>query len=63
MGSSLLRITADTNILVRAAIGDDSDQEKLAASALRSANIVAVALPALCEFAWVLPKRPDCFSA
>jgi predicted nucleic-acid-binding protein len=51
-----LRITADTNVLVRAAVADDPGQAKLAAEMLRSAEIVAVTLPTLCEFVWVLAR-------
>ena len=56
MGRGPLRITADTNILIRAAVGDDPDQSRLAAEVLRGAEIVAVALPTLCEFVWVLAR-------
>ena len=51
-----MRITADTNVLVRAAVADDPDQAKLAAEMLRGAEIVAVTLPTLCEFVWVLAR-------
>jgi predicted nucleic-acid-binding protein len=51
-----LRITADTNVLVRAAVADDPDQSRLAAEVLREAEIVAVTLATLCEFAWVLAR-------
>jgi predicted nucleic-acid-binding protein len=51
-----LRITADTNVLVRAAVGDDPEQSRLAAAVLREAEIIAVALPTLCEFVWVLAR-------
>jgi predicted nucleic-acid-binding protein len=51
-----LRITADTNILVRAAVGDDPTQSRLAAAVLREAEIVAVTPPTLCEFVWVLAR-------
>jgi predicted nucleic-acid-binding protein len=51
-----VRITADTNILVRGAVLDDPAQAALAADLLRGAEIVAVTLPALCEFAWVLAR-------
>jgi predicted nucleic-acid-binding protein len=51
-----VRITADTNILVRGAVLDDPAQAALAADLLRGAEIVAVTLPALCEFAWVLGR-------
>lgn len=56
MGRGPLRITVDTNILIRAAVGDDPDQSRLAAEVLRGAEIVAVALPTLCEFVWVLAR-------
>jgi predicted nucleic-acid-binding protein len=51
-----LRITADTNVLVRAAVADDADQSSLAAAVLRDAELVAVTLPVLCEFVWVLSR-------
>jgi len=56
MGRRPLRITADTNILVRAAVADDPDQSRLAAEVLRNAEIVAVTLPTFCEFVWVLQR-------
>jgi len=51
-----LRITADANVLVRAAVADDADQSSLAAAVLRDAELVAVTLPVLCEFVWVLSR-------
>lgn len=51
-----MRITADTNVLVRAAVADHPEQARLAAEALRSAQIVAVTLASLCEFVWVLKR-------
>jgi predicted nucleic-acid-binding protein len=51
-----LRITVDANVLVRAAVGDDPEQAKLAADVLRRAELVAVTLPTLCEFVWVLSR-------
>lgn len=48
-----MRITADTNVLVRAAIRDDPDQTALAMDLLDNAEIVVLTLPALCEFVWV----------
>jgi predicted nucleic-acid-binding protein len=54
MGWSAVRITADTNVLVRAALGDDPSQARIAADTLMRAEIVAVPLPVLCEFVWVL---------
>lgn len=57
MGRSTVRITADTNVLVRAVLGDDPSQARVAADTLISAEIVAVPLPVLCEFVWVLLRR------
>lgn len=51
-----MRITADTNVLVRAVVGDDPAQAQAAVAALRAAEQIAVALPALCEFVWVLRR-------
>ncbi|MDR3518081.1 MAG: type II toxin-antitoxin system VapC family toxin [Azospirillaceae bacterium] len=51
-----MRITADTNVLVRVAIDDDPRQSAIAAEALRTAESIVVTLPALCEFAWVLSR-------
>lgn len=49
-----MRITADTNVLVRAVVGDEPRQSAAAQAALKGAQTVAVPLPALCEFVWVL---------
>lgn len=51
-----MRITADTNVLVRAAVGDDPVQSPAAAKALQAASLIAVTNPALCEFVWVLAR-------
>ncbi|WP_216923336.1 type II toxin-antitoxin system VapC family toxin [Synechococcus sp. CCAP 1479/9] len=56
-----MRITADTNVLVRAVVSDDPAQSTAAIAALRGAEQIAVALPALCEFVWVL-RRVYAFS-
>lgn len=51
-----MKITADTNILVRALTGDDVRQSARARAELADADIVALALPALCEVVWVLSQ-------
>jgi predicted nucleic-acid-binding protein len=51
-----MKITADTNVLVRAIIGDDPGQSKIAQSDLSSAEVVALAMPTLCELVWVLSR-------
>ena len=56
-----MKITADTNVLLRAAARDDPQQIRSAAAVLRSAELVAVPVAALCEFVWVMRqgyKRP-----
>ena len=51
-----MKITADTNVLVRAVVGDDKKQARAAAKALKGAEVIAVTLPSLCEFVWVLRR-------
>ena len=51
-----MKITADTNVLVRALTGDDERQSKLAQNALGKADVVAVTAPVLCELVWVLSQ-------
>ena len=49
-----MKIAVDTNVLVRAAVRDDPEQTVAATRAMGQAEILAIAVPALCEFAWVL---------
>jgi predicted nucleic-acid-binding protein len=49
-----VKVTADTNILVRAAVNDDEAQARAAMDVLRGAELIAVPMAAMCEFAWVL---------
>lgn len=51
-----MKITADTNVLLRAAVQDDPDQARQAAKLLRQAELVAVPVPVFCEFVWVLRR-------
>lgn len=51
-----MKVAVDTNVLVRAAVADDAAQARVAAKVLTQAELVAVALPCLCEFVWVLRK-------
>lgn len=51
-----MKITADTNVLVRAITSDDVRQSKVAEAELASADVVVLALPALCELVWVLSQ-------
>ena len=56
MGKGKMKITADTNVLIRAAVQDDPDQARLAAKLLQQAELVAIPVPVLCEFVWVLRR-------
>lgn len=56
MGGQEVKITVDTNVLVRAVVRDDEKQAQAAAKLLRNAEVIAVPLPCLCEFAWVLNR-------
>jgi len=63
-----VRITADTNLLVRALVQDDPDQARIAAEVLAQAELVTVPLPVLCELVWVLRRvyqfgSADCVAA
>jgi len=51
-----MKVAVDTNILVRAVMGDDPGQAAAAGKLLRNAETVAVAVPVLCEFVWVLRR-------
>ena len=51
-----MKIAVDTNILVRAITGDDAEQSRVARRELARADLVALALPALCELVWVLSQ-------
>ncbi len=54
MGRQEMKIAVDTNVLVRAVVRDDPAQASVAAAVLTDAELIAVALPCLCEFVWVL---------
>jgi len=56
MGRHAVRITADTNVLVRALLNDDPAQAKAARALLESAQVVAVPVAVFCEMAWVLGR-------
>jgi len=51
-----VKITADTNVLVRILTGDDERQSRIAQNTLARADMVAVTIPALCELVWVLAQ-------
>ena len=49
-----MKITPDTKVLVRAAVFDDLPRAKHSVQILQDAELVALTMPTLCEFAWVL---------
>ncbi|CCD28810.1 conserved hypothetical protein [Candidatus Glomeribacter gigasporarum BEG34] len=59
-----MKMTIDTNVLLRAVVGDDARQSRLAIQAMERAELVAISVHVLCELAWVLNRqyevsRPD----
>jgi predicted nucleic-acid-binding protein len=56
MGEGQMKVTADSNVLVRAAVQDDLHQARRAAKILAEADLIAVPVPVLCEFVWVLRR-------
>ena len=51
-----MKIIADTNVLVRVLTRDHPRQNKAAEAPLAGAEVVALAIPALCELVWVLSQ-------
>ena len=51
-----MKVAADTNVLVRASVQDDVHQAQRAAKILTEAGLIAVPVPVLCEFVWVLRR-------
>lgn len=49
-----MKVVVDTNVLVRAVVLDDPEQADAAVAVLTDAELIAVPLPCLCEFVWVL---------
>lgn len=56
MGGKPVKLTADTNILVRAIAEDDDAQSRLAQDLLLTAELVVLTTTALCELVWVLSR-------
>jgi predicted nucleic-acid-binding protein len=56
MGEGQMKVTADTKVLIRAAVQDDLHQARRAAKILAEADLVAVPVPVLCEFVWLLRR-------
>lgn len=54
-----MKVTVDTHVLIRAVVCDDPAQASVAAKVLTDAELIAIALPCLCEFVWVLVRVYD----
>jgi predicted nucleic-acid-binding protein len=54
LGRQEVKVAVDTNVLVRAVVRDDPAQARVAAKVLTDAELIAIALPCLCELVWVL---------
>jgi predicted nucleic-acid-binding protein len=51
-----MKISVDTNVLVRAVLQDDAKQAEKASALLREASLIAVSVPCLCELVWILRR-------
>ncbi len=51
-----MKITPDTNVLVRVLTRDERRQARIAEAALVRAETIALTLPTLCELVWVLSR-------
>lgn len=51
-----MKITPDTNVLIRAVVRDDIKQARVASKLLKEAELIAISLASLCEFVWVLRR-------
>lgn len=58
-----MKVAVDTNVLVRAVVRDDPAQADIAAKVMTDAELIAIALPCLCELVWVLRRVYDIPSA
>lgn len=52
-----MKITLDTNVLLRAVLRDDAEQAEAAEHLLASATLLAIPVPVFCEFSWVLRRN------
>lgn len=51
-----MKISVDTNVLVRAVLQDDAKQAENASKLLKEASLIAVSVPCLCELVWILRR-------
>ncbi|MCK6444073.1 type II toxin-antitoxin system VapC family toxin [Elstera cyanobacteriorum] len=51
-----MKISVDTNVLVRAVLLDDAQQADVAVKLLKDSSLIAIPLPCLCELVWILRR-------
>lgn len=51
-----MKITPDTNVLLRVLVSDNEAQAKAAVATLENAELIAITLQSLCELCWVLMR-------
>jgi predicted nucleic-acid-binding protein len=51
-----MKITADTNVLLRLVVPSDERQQNLAIETLKDAESVAISVHSFCELAWVMER-------
>lgn len=51
-----MKITPDTNVLIRVVVSDDGEQARAARRCLDEADAIFLTTPTLCEAAWVLRR-------
>ena len=51
-----MRITADTNILLRVILNDEPAQAAEARALLEKASLIAIPIPVLCELVWTMRR-------
>lgn len=56
MDGRTVKIVPDTNVLIRSVVRDEHAQAAAADKVLKAASSIAIALPCLCEFVWVLRR-------
>jgi predicted nucleic-acid-binding protein len=52
-----LKVTIDTNVLLRVFVADDPAQSEIAVETMEQADIIGVSVQSLCEFVWVLGRN------
>lgn len=52
-----MKLTADTNLLLRLVTPDDAQQQVIAIGTLKTADLVAISVHVFCELAWVMERR------